>query len=111
MPAADDILKRLKELFDGDETLDEEKDGKRSAQPVIGGTAIVRRKDAPTVPVSGDGKSAGGKEQGGPNGTMTEEELYGFTRFYMFHSLENIIRAAEYRTGLQGAQHPLPQSG
>ncbi|HCI84645.1 MAG TPA: competence protein, partial [Lachnospiraceae bacterium] len=42
MPAADDILKRLKELFDGDETLDEEKDGKQSAQPMISGTAIVR---------------------------------------------------------------------
>ena len=95
MPAADDILKRLKELFDGDETLDEEKEGKQSSQPVISGTAIVRRKDAPAVPASGDGKSAGSKAQSGPNGTMTEEELYGFTRFYMFHSLENIIRASK----------------
>ena len=51
MPAADDILKRLKELFDGDGTLDEEKDGKPSAQPMISGTAIVRRKEAPAVPV------------------------------------------------------------
>ena len=115
MPAADDILKNLTGLLADSEEEDEHRDlggqagvgapGKAPV-PVIRGTAIVRRKNGGpkgrgTGPAQGtaqgSGTGAGNSGSAGseaPLGTMTEEELFGYTRFYMFHALEDVIRAS-----------------
>lgn len=94
MPGADDILKSLTDLFAEGMTGREKEDGGqgdgKSGAPETGGTALVRRNDQEKA--AGDGTGSSDK---GQLNTLSEEELFGYTRFYMFHTLESVIRASK----------------
>ncbi len=83
LTGADDILNLLKrQPSNGTDDGQEEK----GSRPKAGhkGSALVRAK----------GGKGTGEERGSELNTMTEEELFGYTRFYMFHTLESVIKAA-----------------
>jgi len=84
---ADEVLNLLtgngnKDQADGEEDGEESDSGKPKPKKSV---ALVRRK---AVKKQGSGKESA-------LNTMTDEELFGYTRFYMFHTLESVIDASK----------------
>lgn len=78
MPGADEVLQSLKNLFRTISGETEEKEDEKTEAGQTGGQ-----------------EAAKGQKTKGQTGTMTEEELFGYTRFYLFHSLDTVIDAAK----------------
>lgn len=84
LTGADDILNLLTQRPSGNAP-EKGTEGKESRPKAARrGSALVRPK----------GSKGAGDEHGSELNTMTEEELFGYTRFYMFHTLESVIDAA-----------------
>lgn len=112
LEGADSVLRDMQSLLKGDDK--DKKDGAGST-----GISIVHRNGNAKNPVAGflsglaeavsgsagaaASTNASGASESASSGsdrrtqlnTLTEEELFGYTRFYMFHTLESAIRAAK----------------
>lgn len=76
------------------------------------------RKDGPSASGNGKGSKQPGAPRPGqgsiPGDSMTEEELYQYTRFYLFHDLEDVISASRSVGGDYAASNTLfrnPEDG
>ena len=85
LSGADDVLNLLRRISQA-----------RGAAGQNGAQKEERRKESRQ---GGSGKEAPGKGPAGGNSApmrqMTEEEIYQYTRFYLFRSIENVISAAK----------------